>query len=133
MESISYKEKLLVGQSIHEVEVRPITIIVKSSELAGEIHSLERVEITPEISVYHGERVKILHPKTLKLAKLVLNKEQLEQPSPMRSHVIGLIDLTLKFQSLGAGVMWKHPETYLHPKAQLSLADVLIALTQENE
>lgn len=42
-------------------------------------------------------------------------------------HVFGLIDLTLKLTDAGVPIVWIHPESHLHPSAQLNLADLLLA------
>jgi predicted ATPase len=41
-------------------------------------------------------------------------------------HLMGLIDLSLKFGDMGVQTVWVYPETFLHPGWQVALGDLLI-------
>jgi hypothetical protein len=43
-------------------------------------------------------------------------------------HLMGLIDLSLKFIDMKIPIVWKAPESYLHPGWQVALADLAIHL-----
>lgn len=94
------------------------------------------VELTPEVTTYHGSRVNKLHAKTLVLLQMVLPDVKWPIDHSKRSyvvqHLLGLIDLTLKLADASAvsqlSVVWKYPESGLHPKHQACLGDVLINL-----
>lgn len=44
-------------------------------------------------------------------------------------HLIGLLELSFNYTCAGLKFGWKYPETYLHPRYQANLADVVILLS----
>jgi len=48
-------------------------------------------------------------------------------------HVVGLLVLTCEVILAGKTPFWRTPEAYLHPSAQLGLADVLISFTRSHK
>jgi len=43
-------------------------------------------------------------------------------------HLIGLFSLNFKFMIEGKKVVWKYPESFLHPKYQGNIAEVMILM-----
>lgn len=135
------KKKLESENNTQVIEIDPedaLPLIFVSPDMATEDLKYEDpergvVELTPEVAIYHGERVQTLHEKTLGLLQLVL--PQIEQwPVSPRSRavcqLVGYIDLTLKFQQMQVQkvVVWKYPESGLHPALQASMGDMVIQL-----
>ena len=131
-----YKETILVGQEKHEVEVKPVTLIYKAPDLHQRLSYPGRLELDPEATMYHMERVKVFHEHTSRMVAKVFkgNDSALYTPDFCRQsgsgvmHCAGLIDLSLKMSENGVPIVWIHPETYLHPSAQCELADIIIEL-----
>lgn len=48
-------------------------------------------------------------------------------------HVVGLILLTLDAMRQGKRPFWRFPESHLHPRSQLGLADLVVALTNSRK
>ena len=89
------------------------------------------VVLTPEVTTYHGERVSTegLHAKTMLIVSSIFHDFdcwKVDRKESQFAHVFGLIDLTLKMFDKKANVVWKHPETYLHPRYQVGLGDAAI-------
>jgi hypothetical protein len=112
-----------------EAEVRPITIICHPDNV-GDVEPLDRLVLDPETTLYHADRLSPggRHAWTNELLELLFKQNPPPSSSLAYRHALGLIDLTLKLQDMGVRVAWRYPETYLHPAAQLQLADVLLAL-----
>jgi len=132
---MSEKETIILGGQLHEIEVRPITLICKSPTIPFDVQTPERVMIDSFRTVAYTKEVLRLHPRTEKLFKLVFpNYPKEVTPDNIRAegtgmqHVLGLIDLSLRYLDEGIKFGWRYPESYLHPAAQAPLADVLIAL-----
>lgn len=120
-------ERIKIGADEHVIETKRITLITHDSTVP-DVETSERFMIDPEQTIYHGERVKTLHARTLELlAKLFPNGKV--EGSKGYTHALGLIDLSLKLIDQGVPIGWRYPETYLHPAQQAPLADVLIAIT----
>ena len=130
------KETILVGDEKHEIEVKPITLIYKSPGLHQRLSYPGRLEIDTEATIYHMERVKVFHEHTPRMVAYVFEKSEVEQVTPdwcRQSgtgvmHCAGLIDLTLKMSEKNIPIVWIHPESFLHPRAQCQLADILVEL-----
>lgn len=128
-------ERIKIGDQSLEIEVAPITLIVKAPSVIHDVQSDERVFIDCYTTVRHAEESPDAHPMTERLFKIVFPEYTLPVlPSNMRregmgaKHVFGLIDLSLRHIDAGTKIGWRYPESYLHPKCQCDLADVLIEL-----
>lgn len=143
------KEKILIHRGDRpeveelEVEVAPLTFVAKHPSHQDRIEYPNRVEIDPEQTLFHAEKVRVLHDDFEECWKIVWNGtchgEDVQPPcegDPVAirnydtacMHLMGLIDLSLKFRDMGVPFMWKYPETYLHPALQASLADFAVKL-----
>lgn len=122
------KERIFIDKDPHDIEVEPITLIVKGGEVA-DIDTPSRLMIEPEMTLHHAGKVQQLHPRTEELVKIVFPNGEVASRGYL--HVVGLIDLSLKFIDMGVPFGWRYPETYLYPKEQCQLADVLARLTEE--
>jgi hypothetical protein len=124
------KETIFIGKDRHDIEVKPITLVVKGGEV-DDIDAPARFMIEPEHTLHHAGKVKQLHPRTQELVNIVFPGGEVASRGYL--HVVGLIDLTLKLTEKGVQVGWRYPETYLYPKEQCQLADVLVKLTKGGE
>jgi hypothetical protein len=91
----------------------------------------DAVCLDPEATVYHGSRVRVLHPRTAELLAAVERERPIARTAVAYHHLVGLLDLTLKLKDQGRSLFWKNPEAYLHPWHQANLGDVAILLTKE--
>jgi len=125
------KEKVLFGKDEHEIEVKPITLIY--TQCFEESTYLERIMITPEMSLEYFRGMKSIDPFTAKFFSVVvpdfsmpIEKENLDKCQIGFQQVIGMIGFSLNCMLQGKQFGWKYPEANLHPKYQLNLGDLLI-------
>jgi hypothetical protein len=128
-------ERILLDGEEQTIQVRPITLIVKSSNTPFDVQAPERLMIDARMTLAHAAQVVTLHPKTEGLFRIVFPKyDRAVTPDEIRRegvgmrHVLGLIDLSLRCVEAGRKCGWHYPESFLDPAAQPGLADVLIAL-----
>lgn len=138
------QETIHVGKQEHLIEVKPLTIVCKSPNLIDEIEYPKRFPITADMTIYHAERCENWHVETwdcfFRLFKTAFQQidEQTKQDfiRNIRSkgkeflHGVGLIDMSLKLIDMGVPIVWKYPETYLHPAVCCELGDLSIYLAQ---
>lgn len=95
------------------------------------------VELTPQVTTYHGARVQKLHTETLGILRLALPDvvwpiAAAKSRSYTLQHLLGLIDLTLKLADISTHkelcIVWKYPEAGLHPAHQTGLGDIVIQI-----
>lgn len=153
---MEYLEITVGGDKVGEnIPARPINLIFKDHSHPVCAEATKFLKIRPEHCIYHAERVTNLHKRTPELVELVVQASSFGATSTIlesqfRSgfarlkdreacpfevkHLIGRIDMTLKFLDLGIRKFhWVHPEAGLHPRWQLGLADLLIKLKTESE
>ncbi len=128
-------ERILLDGEEWTIQVRPITLIVKSPNMPFDVQAPERLMIDARMTLAHAAKVVTLRPKTEGLFRLVFPKyERAVTPDEIRRegvgmrHVLGLIDLSLGCVAAGRKCGWRYPESFLDPAAQLGLADVVVAL-----
>ena len=140
-------EKIEVAGDELEIEVKPITLIFKSSDLYDDVKYKERFPIDMEASIYHIERVKVLHANTLYFLEKAMPAAYKEfknlpveaipyyinQSGAGMKHLAGRLDLTLKLMDMKVPIAWVYPEACLHPSVQVVLGDILIELTKSEE
>jgi hypothetical protein len=123
----------------NDLELRPINLIYKAKDYGRDIE--------------YPKNVAVISPEDCELQAAWL----LETGSPMHSRVpgfvqdvsgidlalcsawgselkqlIGLLDITLKFMDEGVKkIVWRYPETFMHPAWQAELGDVLVTLSLE--
>lgn len=119
-----------------EVAAKAVTIVCHNGPEDASIPG--HVPVDAEVALYHAERVRVLHDLTRPFFAIVFPGAPRElfdvatrhrQGSGYR-HLLGRIDLTLKFIDTGVRFYWKYPESYLHPSAQCDLADLVLALSR---
>ena len=152
---MEYIEITVGGDKAGEnIPARPINLIFKDPSHPVPVEAPKFLTIRPEHCIYHAERVTNFHHRTPELVELVVQDEEgrpewscLESQLTIRTgggnreacpfeirHLIGRIDMTLKFLDLGIRKFhWVHPEAGLHPRWALGLADLLITLKTESE
>ena len=121
----------------HNIEVKPVTLVFNNTH--GESEYPERVMISPEMTLEHFRNMQEINPYVACFFKLVMSdykfritKSQLEKSSMGCRHLIGLFSLSIQMILEGKKFGWKYPETGLHPRNQLKLADALILLSNKN-
>lgn len=126
-----------VGEDVHEVEGRMLNIVCKSKDVLQPTSYPGRFPLTPETSLYHGDRVTRLHAKTEAIFRLAFPQWPFEfKPEVIRQldvaprQVLGMIDLALKLTDMKVPLALLHPENGLHPGVQVNLGDVVIALSK---
>lgn len=132
------KETVFFGENKHEIEAKPITLIFNTCP--KESAYLERVMITPEMTIQHYDSLKEIDPYTAKFFKIVvpdfsenITKENLDFCALGYRHIIGLFSLSLDLLLKKVKIGWKYPESYLHPKYQLNLAEALIIFSDSEK
>jgi len=97
------------------------------------------VRISPEFALEHFFTISEVSDRVKELFLIVVPDYDFEhRPWPPTSdpfrRLIGLIDLTVKLLNRGGiGIRWQYPETGLHPKHQVNLADLAIELFVEKK
>lgn len=84
--------------------------------------------LDPEITVYHGSRVKNINCLAIPHIEAILGYPivNIKERGLSDSHIIGLVDLLFKLE--GSKFFIRQPETYLHPKQQQALGIFLTSL-----
>lgn len=119
------KEAITVNGEEREIDVTPLTIVCHPGDLA--IGFPKRLPLDAEATVHHGRLVKKRHARTDGyLARLFPSKVE----SLGYYHALGLIDMSLKLMDMGVPFAWIMPETYLHPRQQVELAQVMIEMAK---
>jgi len=137
-------ETIKVGNQVLEIETRPITMVFQpaASTLGPRIEYPRRVRLDPEVTSYHAQRVQKLHTRFEECWRLFManttpptpvgevTAEAIRKGGGMGAiHLMGLIDMSLKFADMKVPVVWVFPESFLHPGWQVGLGDLLIHLT----
>jgi hypothetical protein len=129
------REKIIFEGCEHDVEVKPVTLVFNKTW--KESVYPERVMITPEMSLSHFYSMKDVNNYVICFFKLVVSdyphsvtKDNISESALGFRHLIGLFDLSLQFLAQKKNFGWKYPETGLHPKYQLELAEALIIFSQ---
>ena len=129
------------GES-HEIEEKPITVVAHDG--AVNVGAPGHVNIDPMNALF---RVDILgeqewhdwRPKLVENFKMVFG-DDMRLPASVntlqaghlgRRHVVGLLIMIEETLKQGHRPFIRMPETYLHPKQQLGLGDMLIKLATE--
>ena len=146
-------QTIIVGKDKHEIEVKPITMIFVSPNIAmgPDIEYPGRIVLTMRDTLLQADRLsdKGVHREFEKYWRIFMEntsgchpKPPLDyeiKPSVIRTmgtgakHLMGLIDLALKMQDLKVGVVFRHPESSLHPGWQVALGDLFIHLARRGE
>ena len=130
------KEIIAIGDSVHEIEVKPITLIFKGPNVP-DVEYAGRFPMGMDVCLYHMDRVQVFHAETERLMKVVfkdykgsLSPDGVRKMGLGFKHVGGRIDLSLKLKDKNIPFAWIYPESGLHPSACTELADVVIELTK---
>lgn len=125
------RENVYVDQELHQIDTKPITLIFNSNCAT---YYPDRIMIDPEMTLR-----KFRELTDITVFQIGLFKQIIPDFTPVTldsllgahigfQHVMGLVTCTLELMLLKKPFGWKWPETYLHPKYQGNLADVLILL-----
>jgi hypothetical protein len=125
MSKIQHRAK---GGDWKEEEVGDKPLVILTSQGDVDVKS-EHITLDPTTTVWHGEQVKNIDPEAIPIIERILGYPMVVQEERELSdkHIIGLIDLLIKLDRVGVHqVFVKYPETYLHPKQSLELAQFVI-------
>jgi len=113
------------------IEIRPVTVVFNASQ--RDILYDERVPITPEMTLKHFDEMDSIDPYSAVLFRIVVN--DYHYPVTKKNtqwlaakHLIGLFSLNFKLMLEGKKVVWKYPESFLHPRYQGNIAEVMILM-----
>lgn len=130
------RETILVDGASHEIEVQPLTVICHTGELNVEVPG--RFEISPDTTIATAKKLTVeqwaqwrAKPQFEKAWSLVWGTvplpEDLSKCNMGMLHTVGLIILMVQCLWMpNAKPFIKLPETYLHPRQQTGLADLMI-------
>jgi len=131
-------EEVYFGKDKHTIEVKPITLVFNSS-FEDSIY-VDRVIITPDMTLEYYNHIKEIDPYTIKFFKIAIpdfpheiTKLEVDKYSMCFKHLIGLFSLSLHFIMNNVKFGWKYPESYLHPKYQGNLADVMLIFSDKEK
>lgn len=131
------KEKVLIASDLHEIDVKPITLIFNKQHLKTEYP--ERVMISCFDSLKHFEEIKKIDKYTASLFRMTIpefsgeiSKENLSREGTGHKHLIGLYSLTFNFISQDKKFGWSYPESFLHPSVHGNLGDAMIILSSNS-
>lgn len=120
------------GCSENLIEIKPVTVLFNASQ--KDIIYNDRIQITPEMTLNHFEELDTIDPYSAILFRIIVNdysypvvKKNIQWMAA--KHLIGLFSLNFKFMIEGKKVVWKYPESFLHPKYQGNIADVMILMS----
>jgi len=124
----------------HTIDLKPITLVCSAPEVGRISYAPQWFTLSFAETTYHAERVQVLHPLFPQFWTVLWEAAKLPVPDPIPDrlrqqgtgilHLMGLLDLSLKLFDQGVPLVWKHPESALHPRLQCALSDLLIALNQ---
>jgi hypothetical protein len=131
-------ETIIADGTPHDVEVRPITLICHHGNVALQVPG--RVEIGPEQTLARtGQMTQPEWDQWRKLPpfahgfKTVFNDQELPERLPSADmgvrHIVGLLVLLIETVVAGGKPFLRLPESFLHPRYQLNLADLLVQLS----
>lgn len=128
--------KIRIGKDEHTLETKPITLIAHRGENITPldedvilIDPTETVKKADALSDSDWTQLRIL-PQFVEMWKLVFTKD--DPPANLKGeglgyrHVVGLILLLCEAVVANKRPYVRFPESYLHPSAQLGLADLFI-------
>jgi len=139
-------ESIKIGKETLEIETEKITVIVPSENFASgpRIEYPNRIRIDTDATIFHAKAVTKLHKDFTDVWKrFMLNTSKKEEvkyditADNIRTlgmgsiHLMGLIDLSLKFRDLGIPFVWVYPESFLHPGWQVALTDLAIFISRK--
>lgn len=133
--------KVTVGKQEVTIKDGALTLIYKDPKLTEDVKYEGTIPITMVSSLEHLKRLKSFHEQTERFVRVVfpdyervldLEWTQKHEGTGFQ-HVAGRIDLTLRLQDFDAPMVWVHPESGLHPAAQLNLADAILLLMERGK
>lgn len=131
-------ETVFFGEDKHKIETKPVTLVFNTCP--DESAYVERIMITPEMTLNHYNSLKEIDPYTAKFFRIVIhdfpyevNKKNIDKCVKGFQHIVGLFSLSLSFFLQNVKFGWKHPESYLHPKYQGNIADALIIFSSKEK
>jgi len=125
-------EEMKIDDKRVELQTAPLTLVVPSVSCSTQkTEYLQRVEINVQTAMYHVERTQTFHQRTAHWLAEVFGQdgdytpEATRQGSTGMQSLAGFFDLSLKLRAMGIPMVLKYPESFLHPGAQVVIADFL--------
>jgi hypothetical protein len=125
------RETIFVDQQEHQIEAKPVTLVFNSSCAT---YYPDRIMIDPELTLRKFKELDQLNCFQIELFRIVVADVNPVTLAALQGghigfqHLMGLIACSLELILLKKPFGWKWPETYLHPKYQGNLADLMILL-----
>ena len=112
-----------------------LNLVIPGPNHPEDINYGSKFVIDYDISRIHYEyliRTRKYHKRTFAAARIVyhdINKDNWYNKGKGPRHLIGRIDLTLTLLDIDhPGIVWKYPETHIHPGYQAALSDVMMKI-----
>ncbi len=135
---------LTVNGESHEVETSPLTLLCHGGTLRIDVPG--RFEINPTLTLRHAQTITDARLAILREARFdhlfrmvftdidpPASAADIRREGDGVRHVVGMISLLLECVGNGVQPFLRLPESFLHPKAQAGLADLLIDLLVPGE
>lgn len=124
-------ERIAVDGESHVIETRRANLIFNTSP--SEVRYERREVFDPEASLARYRGLTEIDPLVAALWRVVIcdfhgevTKESLDQCQTPYQQVIGLIMLTVEAIIAKTKFVWRRPESGLHPRHQVGLADLML-------
>lgn len=124
-------ERITVDGESHVIETRQVNLIVNTSP--SEVRYERREVFDPEASLARYRALTEIDPLVASLWRIVIcdfagevTKESIDQCQTPYQQVIGLIMLTVEAIVAKTRFVWRRPESGLHPRHQVGLADLML-------
>lgn len=128
------EETVLIGTEEVKLKLAPITLVY--SQTYKNTFYPDRLMIDAEMTINHFNQLREISPFAAAFFKIVvpdypdaITLDSLKGAAPGFQHLIGLFEISLQLILQRKKFGWKYPESYLHPKYQLNLADAMIAMS----
>ena len=129
---------IYIGDERHEIEVKPITLIVPSADMNYRIKYPGKFPLDQNACLSHLKTLHCCHADTERFFRMVFKDYERDfdldwirncDGSGVQ-HVVGRFDFTLKALDIGLDFVWIYPEGSLHPRTQCNLADATVVMMQ---
>lgn len=107
-----------------------IQLLYKAADVP-DLHMPTYILVTAEAARHHGAHCTVIDGMAEQICKDAYDTNKLLPPFTAHVQILGFVDLTLKLWRRGCNVQWRYPESGLHPKCQLILGDIMVALERQ--
>lgn len=126
-----------IKETDHEVEAKQLTIICHNGDMELTVKEDDVVEINAEATVARAAKISSEEWATIRtmdrfkelVGSIIAIPEDLHASPLATRHVVGMVCLIAETVNAGKRPFLKLPETYLHPRQQAELGDMLVILS----